>query len=258
MTFRRLADRSFEGRPVTFYNDRQNGSVVVFEQPFERGGKARIATSYSAILVHRGDRHRSVLKEPHEAHFGGALRVAALVSCTVERQRARGAGRSIGSERNFMEEPHGYGLASAGLEIKVEDLGLHFTWRCIQRRQQRRALTRNDVPEPQRAGADLSEVVIEPGRERRVQVDNVATGIDRKEPGWRVIEIVDGVLQFLEHVLLTLALTCDVGDRPYRHARVAPSSPSAYAQRSHRPPPAAAVIHTLPAPAASRATLSNR
>ena len=91
------------------------------------------------ILVHGGDRHRCVLKEPHEAHFGGALRVAALVSCAIERQRARGAGRTIGAERNFMEEPHGYGLPAAGLEIEIEDFGLHFTWRCIQRGQQRRA-----------------------------------------------------------------------------------------------------------------------
>src|SRR5271168_1230404 len=36
-----------------------------------------------------------------------------------------------------------------------------------------------------------------------------------------MIEILDGVLQFLEHVLLPLAVAGDVGDRPHRVFRLA-------------------------------------
>ena len=44
-----------------------------------------------------------------------------------------------------------------------------------------------------------------------------------------MIEIIDGVLQLLEHVFLALAVARHVGDRPHRHARVA----LALAERAH-------------------------
>ena len=69
--------------------------------------------------------------------------------------------------------------------------------------------------------ADFGEVVIEPVRQRGVDIDEVAAGIDREEPARRMIEIFDGVLQFLEHVLLPLAVAGDVGDRPHRVFRLA-------------------------------------
>ena len=51
--------------------------------------------------------------------------------------------------------------------------------------------------------------------------------IDREEAGRRVIEIVDGVLQFLEDVLLALAVARHVGDGPDASAaRRACASPS--------------------------------
>src|SRR5262249_27390040 len=49
----------------------------------------------------------------------------------------------------------------------------------------------------------------------------IAVGIDREEAGRRVVEIIDGMLELLEHVLLPLELARDVGERPYRHARLA-------------------------------------
>ena len=79
-------------------------------------------------------------------------------------------------------------------------------------------LPRHDVGETQAAGAELGEIVAEPGGERRVQVDDVARRIDREEAGRRMVEIVDRVLQLLEDVLLPLALVRDVGDRPQRRA----------------------------------------
>ena len=59
--------------------------------------------------------------------------------------------------------------------------------------------------EPQSAGAELRQVVIEPFGQRGVEVADLAIGIDREEAGRRMVEIVDGVLQLLEDVLLALA-----------------------------------------------------
>ena len=89
------------------------------------------------------------------------------------------------------------------------------------RGQQRRAVAGDDVGQLQPARADLGEIVIEPVRQRRVDIDEVAGGIDREEAARRMIEIFDRVLQFLEHVLLALAVAGDVGDRPHRVFRLA-------------------------------------
>ena len=89
------------------------------------------------------------------------------------------------------------------------------------RGQQRRAVAGDDVGQLQAARADLGQVVIEPVRQRRVDIDDVAGRIDREEAARRVIEIFDRVLQFLEHVLLALAVAGDVGDRPHRVFRLA-------------------------------------
>ena len=62
--------------------------------------------------------------------------------------------------------------------------------------------------------------MIQPVRQRRVDIDEIAERIDREEPARRVIEIFDGVLQLLEHVLLPLAVAGDVGDRPHRVFRL--------------------------------------
>src|SRR5208283_6200326 len=66
-------------------------------------------------------------------------------------------------------------------------------------------------------------------------------GIDREEPARRMIEILDRVLQFLEHVLLPLAVAGDVGDRPYRVFRLT----LAAAERSNPHPQPAAVAAVL-------------
>ncbi len=51
-----------------------------------------------------------------------------------------------------------------------------------------------------------------------------------------MVEIIDGVLQLLEHVLLALALAGDVGDRPHRQAGVALAGPKrAHAQTQPAP-----------------------
>ena len=79
-------------------------------------------------------------------------------------------------------------------------------------------------PEP-----TCGEIVIEPVRQRGVEIDDIAVAFDREEAGRRVVEIVDGVLQFLEDVLLPLELARDVGERPHREALLA----LAVAERAH-------------------------
>ena len=169
-----------------------------------------------------------MLEEAHEAHFGGAQRVVAVVAGAVDHQRARGARRSVGAERDLVEQPRRHGTAAAGLQIDVEHLGLDLARRRRQR-EQRSPLTRYDVGKLEPAIGDLGEVVIEPLRQRRVEIGDAALGVGGEETRRRVIEIIDGVLQFLKHVLLALELAGDVGNRPYRHPLLA----LAFTERAH-------------------------
>ena len=66
----------------------------------------------------------------------------AVVARAVEHQRARGARRAVGAERDLVEQPHRHRAAAAGLEVEVQHLGLHFAGRGGERGQQRRAVAR--------------------------------------------------------------------------------------------------------------------
>ena len=182
-----------------------------------------------------------MIEEAHEAHFGGALRIGALVAGAADHQRARRAGRAVGAECQLVIEPHRHGLAAAHSQIDVEHLGFDFARHRHDRGQQRGAVAGDDVGQLQAARADLGEIVIQPVRQRGVDIDEVAGGIDREEAARRVIEIFDRVLQFLEHVLLPLAVAGDVGDRPHRVFRLA----LALAERPHPHPQPAAVRAVL-------------
>src|SRR5262249_34916014 len=88
------------------------------------------------------------------------------------------------------------------------------------------------------AGADLGEIMIKPIGKRGIEIDDFALVIDRKKSSGRVIEIVDGVLQFLEHVLLTLTFPRHVGKRPDgqpRRALVAAERPDAESEPARGP-----------------------
>ena len=231
-----LGDRRLERGPVGFGHHRQDRAAAR-QQAFERRGEARIAAGNAAGLVDGGNGHRRVLEKAHEAHFRRALRIGAVVARAVEHQGARHAGFAVGAERDFMKQPHRHRLARARAQIEIEHLGLDVAGRGIERRQQRRAFAGDDIGQPQRTGADLRQIVIEPGRQGRVQIDNVAGGIDREETGRRVVEIIDGVLQLLEHILLTLAFARHVGDRPDRHLGIVlagPERPHPQAQPARR------------------------
>ena len=132
-----------------------------------------------------------------------------------------------------MIEPRRNRAAAFGLEIDVKQLGSHLAGRGRQRGDERTALPGDDVAEFQTAGAHLRQILLQPFGKRRVEIGDAAGSIDRKESGRRVIEIVDGVLQFLEDVFLPLELAGDVVDRPHRELGLAlalTERPHAHAQ----------------------------
>src|SRR5262249_43413740 len=151
-------------------------------------------------LVDCGNRHWRVLEETHETHFRGALGITTFSSRSIESKRARSTGGAVRTKRNFVKQSHGYRLAAPRLEVEIEDLGPDLSRRSVQCGQQRSTLSCDDVTKLQRACSDLGQIVIEPGCECRVQIDNVAGGIDRKKSGRCVIEVVDRVLKLLEYI----------------------------------------------------------
>ena len=93
----------------------------------------------------------------------------------------REAGRAVGTEGDLVTAAPGCAPA-AGLEVDVEDLGLHVARHRRQRGQQCRALAGQDVVELGAAGADLGEIVVEPVGERGIEVADMAVGLGREKP----------------------------------------------------------------------------
>ena len=138
-------------------------------------------------------------------------------------------GVAVGAEGDLVEQPHRDRAAAAGLEVDVDDLGLHVARNRRHRGDQRRALARHDVVEPEAAGADLREIMVEPVGQGGVEIDDVAVAFRREEPGRSMIEIIDRVLELLKYVLVPLELARHVGERPDRDAGLA----LAVAERAH-------------------------
>ena len=59
------------------------------------------------LAIDGRDRHRRVVEEAHEADFGRALRIGAVVLRAIEHERARRAGRAIGAEGKLVERRTG-------------------------------------------------------------------------------------------------------------------------------------------------------
>ena len=216
-----LAIAAFSAGAVALGDAGQDRAVVALEQTFEGRGETRIAAGDAADLVDGGDRHRRVLEEAHEAHFRRARGSAPSSRARLSTSVREAPGLAVSAEGHLVEQAHRQRLAGAGLEIEVEHLGFDLAGRGGERGEQRCALAGDDVGELERAGADFRQIVAEPGGERGVEIDDCACGIDREKPGRGVVEIVDGVLQFLEHVFRALAVARHVGDRPHGHFRVA-------------------------------------
>src|SRR5262249_3972982 len=107
LPFRRLADGGFERAALALGDDGEDRSIArgfAFEPGMEQSRKSRIRVRDPALLVDGRDRHRRILEEAHEAHFGGALQVDRAVARAVENERARRAGRAVRAERDLVEE----------------------------------------------------------------------------------------------------------------------------------------------------------
>ena len=234
LTLRGAADRGGEPRPVALDDDREDGPPLrrrrfALADAVVETRERCIGAGDPALPVDGGDRHRRVVKEPHEAHFGGALRIAALLARPIEHESTGCSRRAVGGECHLVEQACRQRAPAAGLEIEIEHFGFDFPGRRRERGEERRALARDDVGQLEPAGADLRKIMVEPIRQRRVEIADVARGIDGEEAGRRVIEIIDRVLQLLEHVLLALAVARDIGHAPHRRARGA----TRRAERAH-------------------------
>ncbi len=217
---RRRGNCGVESRAVALRDDAAD-RVTLRRRPLalqhilEQIDKQTVAAGDTAVAVDRCDRHRGIVEEAHETHFRRPQRVDAVAARAVEDEGARRSGGGVGRKCHLVIEPHRQGAAVAAPQIEVEDIGLHLAGLSRQGGEKCSAAAGQDVAEPQAAGADLGEIVIEPAGQRRVDVADVAIGIDREETGRRVVEIVDGVLQLLKHVFLAFTVAGHIGDGPH-------------------------------------------
>ena len=182
----------------------------------EHAQERRVGAPDAALAVDRRDGDGRVVEEAGEAHLGRAQRFRHLLAGrAVEHHRAGGAGRAVDGHRHAVEQAHRQALAVGAHEVEIDDGGAVAHLVVGRRRgEQRDAVALDDVGELERAGVEARQVDAQPFGERRVHVDDAPVGLGREEAGRRVVEIVDGVLQLLEHRLLAGALGADVGQRP--------------------------------------------
>ena len=180
----------------------------------EEGG---VGAADRAVPVDRGDGDRRVVEEAGETDFGGPQRLRPfLARAPVEDNgagRARGAARS---DRDAVEKPHRQALAATLDEIEVDRLGAIVAALGNHAGEQGHAFAPDQIAKRQRPRLEVREVDAKPIREGGVEVDDAAIRLGREEAGGSVVEIVDGVLEFLEHRLLLRPLAADVGDSPGR------------------------------------------
>ena len=172
----------------------------------EQAHEQRVGAHDATVAVDGRDRHRRIVEKAHEADFRRALRIGTVVAGAIDDERARSAGATVCAEGKLVEQANRQRASAAGFQVEVEYFRLDLAGRGAKRRQQGGAVARDEVGKLEPAGADLGEILVEPVRQRRVEIDDIALGIDGEEAGRCMVEIVDGMLQFLKDILLLLAL----------------------------------------------------
>ena len=156
-------------------------------QRAEQARERRVRLHDPAVPVDGRDGDRRVVEEPGEAHFGGALALVDIEARrAVEHQRPRRARAPVLAEGDAVIEPHRQELAVAAAQVEIEGFRAHVAGLARERRHHaRRTLRGTTSAETQAAGADLGEIVIEPGRQGGVQIDDRRRrgSIDRKPAG---------------------------------------------------------------------------
>ena len=152
-----------------------------------------------------------------------------------------------------MDHAHGETLAVRLAKVEIERLGLLQSRFRLHRSDQRQSFAGDQIVDRHRPRLELGEIKAEPVGERRVDIEDLALLACGEEPGGRMVEIIDGVLQLLEEALLVVALRSDVGNLPdvervspavleRKHARLEAKPvrtgtrrPRACAKRLHQP-----------------------
>ena len=215
----RRAHLRLEAAALALRHHGEDRTLLAIAGAAEQAHEARVAVADPAFAVDGGDRHRRVVEEAREAHLGVAQRIARRLARAAQHQRARRAGRSVAGEGHLVVEPHRQQFAVLAPQIKVEDFRLHLARHRREIGQECRPRSGNEIGKLQPGRRYLGEVVAEPARERRVQINDAARGLDREEAGGSVVEKVDRVLQLEKGVFLPLALARDFRDPPHRELR---------------------------------------
>ena len=213
-----VAHCAFQRRPVALEHavvDRPLAPVPTAQGGRHHLQKGGVGLRDDAVGIGDRDGHRRGVEHPGEANLGGAEILARfLARRAADHQRARGAGQAVLPERDAVQQANGQALAAAALQVHVEALGAHLARTAGDAGEQGGAAARHEIGQGEAAGADLGEIVVQPGGQGGVHVTDVAVGAAGKEAGGGMVEEVDGVLEFLEDVLVALALAGDVGDAP--------------------------------------------
>ena len=224
------------------------GGAVALDEAVEDGGRGfRIKALHGvagqahegcvgaqnpSLLVDGRDGHGRLVEETGESHLGGAQVFGGLLAGrAIEHQGPGGAGLPILPEGDPVQQPHWQALPIATLEVNIELFGLHGAGPARHRRHEGRPVACDNVRQFLPARADLGQIIIQPPCERGVHIGEGAVPIDGEEARRRVIEKVDGVLEFLKDIFVALALARHVRDHPEGLALCADSL-----QRAHPHP----------------------
>ena len=154
--------------------------------------------------------------------------------------------------RDAVHEAHRQRLAGDGREVEIDDGVARRAGIGPDRADQRHAVAGDDFRKRRVAGREARKVDAQPFGKRRVDIGDAPLLVGGEEPGRRMVEMVDRLLQVEEEALLLGPLARDVGDLPggqrlplARHAEGAGPAADTSARRARR-------LAGSPAPAGTR------
>lgn len=131
-------------------------------------------------------------------------------------QRARRQYAALRIEIRPVHHMHGHERTVLELQIEIEGFGARMAWLGGDACDECGVLFAQYVRDREIAILRLRHIAAEPGRQRGVEVVNLAIRQRREESGGREIEIGNDELQAAEGLLLARAIFADVGQAPER------------------------------------------
>ncbi|MCY1489888.1 hypothetical protein D9M68_236280 [compost metagenome] len=197
------------------FDQRSALDVVLRDEAGEELQERRVGAQNPAFAIDGGDRHRRVVEEAREPHCRARRRLLVVLAAFARHDDgAAFAGCSVTRRGDAVDHAHRQALAVQLAQIEVEHLGLLQARLRLHGLDERQPLAGHQVADADRAWLELGQVDAEPIGERGVDVEDLALAPGGEEAGRRVVEIVDGVLQFLEEAFLVVALRRNVGNLP--------------------------------------------